>query len=236
VNPLLWRAALGIFLATMTSAAMTLGVLGAHLNRRLEEFLRKTSAGHVRVLVEALDGVPEARLAPEVARVQRFYSYPVRLVRSDDAELPREITSARQTAPRVLARLPPRVGFLDRALARPLRREAMMYLPLRQGSWVLVLGPIQGPWATDGPPIFSALALSALVTLATALLLVVPLVRRLQHIEQAMVRFRGGDLSARSADTAADTLGSLSSNFDEMAARIQQMLEGHRHLFQALTS
>jgi len=79
-----------------------------------------------------------------------------------------------------------------------------------------------------------SIAVIMVIVFGTGLLLTLPLVKRLGHLERTASQIAGGDLSARASDGHQDAIGSLARQFDTMADRVQELLENQRQLLQAV--
>jgi len=86
------------------------------------------------------------------------------------------------------------------------------------------------PWI-----IVLVLGTSILVVGLTGFFLSAWLVRRLRRLERAAVSFGQGDLSARALPDSRDALGSLARRFNDMAQRLQRLIENQRLLLQAVS-
>ena len=80
-----------------------------------------------------------------------------------------------------------------------------------------------------------ALGVSLLIVIVTAVLIVLPIVRRLRSLEKATKRLRDGDLSARAEVAGGGAIGSLASNFNHMATDIERLVENQKQLLQAVS-
>jgi two-component system sensor histidine kinase CpxA len=119
------------------------------------------------------------------------------------------------------------------------RRPRIPFLPFRPppvpmyrrsadgqyGFLIIVQALPPNPWANL--PIFGWI-LVAVVGLVYVL--AVQLARPVRSLRETVLRFGHGDLSARTGSTRRDEIGDLQRAFDEMAARIQTLLEAERRL------
>ncbi|WP_435892550.1 ATP-binding protein [Oceaniferula spumae] len=97
----------------------------------------------------------------------------------------------------------------------------------------------EGRFATfqrqQGGSLLLALLMTAAVFGAAAFLITYPLVRRLRRQEQTIGRIAAGDLSARVEEKGKDALGLLGKRINLMADRITSLVDGQRHLLQAVS-
>jgi len=114
-------------------------------------------------------------------------------------------------------------------------RRTMLYISLSPRQ-VLVLGPDR---QFRPPPDQWTIVMVALINLlivgVTALLVTLPMVRRLSRMKDAADAIGRGDFSARAAKTGpSDAIGSLAIAFNHMAETTQRLVENQRHLLQAV--
>lgn len=182
------------------------------------------------------DEVPRLVGDIELAR-RRLEAVPV-------GQTQRELERLRRQVPVPLSLLEARSGDLDPKVRRQLlsgrplvffthRGYRSIYVPIRGGRQVLVLGPVR-PGPGQFPVVTVALAILGIVMTA-GLLVASPLVRRMRRLERAAERISDGDLSARTEDNGRDAIGSLARRFNRMADRVQQLLEDQRRLMQAVS-
>ncbi|MCA1826481.1 MAG: HAMP domain-containing protein [Myxococcales bacterium] len=136
------------------------------------------------------------------------------------------------------------------ARLRDLKERAGMTVELRDRSGAVVAssGPVTGPraftidWsggaasikmppypAPAGGPVFAIAAVLVLVGIS-AVFMAMWLGRPLASLSAAARRFGAGDLSARADLSRSDELGDVAEAFNEMAARIEDLVRGQREL------
>ena len=110
---------------------------------------------------------------------------------------------------------------------------AMVLLP--QTGEILYLGPQDMfnwyPIELLGAMLIIALAMVGLA----AYLLVRPLESRLSRMERAVLRIRGGDLSARAPVEGSDAIGQLAGTLNGMAEHIQRLISAQKELSRAVS-
>lgn len=126
-------------------------------------------------------------------------------------------------------------------------REGADRLDDRSGNVGEVKGPPRGPVVAlrldDGrellirrsmrPPRLPPIVLFALIALAVgvgAYPVVRRLTRRLERLQQGVMQWGAGDLSARVGVEGSDEVAQLAASFNESAARIEQLVGAHRTL------
>lgn len=109
------------------------------------------------------------------------------------------------------------------------------YALLPQTGEILVLGPQDMfnwyPIELLGAMLVLALAMVGL----TAYFLVKPLEHRLSRLEKAVLRIRGGDLSARTPVDGTDAIGQLAGTINGMAEHIQRLISSQKELTRAVS-
>jgi two-component system sensor histidine kinase RstB len=169
---------------------------------------------------------PEA-LTAMVERLKVERAIAIEIAPSDDPGFDPEITAR-------LARGEPAVSNHGRQVAGRWHDEGLVvFVPVEGGRRTLIIGPhlpTLPEWETW---LMILLAIAAVISLAAALIFW-PVVRRLRSLERAAKSIAAGDLAARTDVRSRDAVGSLASTFNEMANRIQELLEKQRQLVQAV--
>ena len=114
-------------------------------------------------------------------------------------------------------------------------RPPWVYAPIQGSTQVARLGPLAIVRPAAGGRALVVSTVLALAVLIAIGLLFYPLQRQLHQLSRAAQRFGEGNLESRAAIRPADALGNLGSEFDDMATRIQEQVEGQRHLFRAVS-
>jgi len=89
--------------------------------------------------------------------------------------------------------------------------------------------------AIEGIAFLAALIATICLAGGSGLFLAVPLVRKLRHQEQIVLRIADGDLTARAAIGSRDALGRLGERINSMAGRIQELIQSHRELIRTIS-
>ena len=113
------------------------------------------------------------------------------------------------------------------------RGNPTFFLPLDRG--VLRIGPIPDPGRLDPADYHQEGRIAAVsVVFATALLLVVPLVRRIRRIDHTMAALASGDRAARAPVRGDDALSRLAARLNALADENDRLLDAQRALLQAV--
>jgi two-component system sensor histidine kinase RstB len=218
MSRLVLRIAVGILVVLIASTVIV--QLGTASLR--ESFKRGLSSqlGQVLLATARVERVPAAELPSVTKRLRHELGYPVELHAAVDVSIPAAI---RDELPKG-----PQLSFQGH------HRGWVIYLPVRGGSSVLVLGPVR-PQPGRSYPV-EAVAGGILATVAlTAFLVASPLVRRLRGLERAAVQIGEGDLGARADASKNDAVGRVAKRFNVMADRVQDLLERQKGLLQAVS-
>jgi two-component system sensor histidine kinase RstB len=221
MSRLFLRIALGILIVVIASnAVLKCGITTAtrhQIESRLPDML--SSLGKVK---NRLERVPVNHLNQELNRLQRHVHYRLSLLSPRNPSLPNSVRSRMNNGE-------PVVDFIRRV-------GWMIYIPIRDGHWLLVVGPISmfGRGAPERPIIWTIVAIIGIVLL-TSFLLVAPIVARVRKLEQAAIRISSGELQARAQVESKDAIGRLAAGFNLMADKVQQLLERQKHLMQAVS-
>ncbi|GAB5518379.1 MAG: hypothetical protein RhofKO_06300 [Rhodothermales bacterium] len=101
---------------------------------------------------------------------------------------------------------------------------------------VIVIGPFDkieiysNPWVVG-----SIICITFALIAATGYVLINPVVARVRRLEQVALEIGRGDLGARSQIDSKDAIGNLSGAFNEMARKLQLMIESQRYLLDAVS-
>jgi len=141
---LLLRIALGMTLLLIAATALSVWFTGAHVRDRISEYLAYSARGQVALLQSVLEPLPDDRTRAELDRLSTIYSFPINVVSTASPELPREVAQAtplrglfvhvRRAAPSFLSRSPDSFRLYS--------FTSTIYAPLKDGTKLLVLGPL----------------------------------------------------------------------------------------------
>jgi two-component system, OmpR family, sensor histidine kinase RstB len=109
-----------------------------------------------------------------------------------------------------------------------------VFVPLRDGRHVVVLGPVAGLFDPHPADVARAIAMMLAVVAVLTTMPLIPMVRRLRRLEKAAKAIGDGDLTARVPVKRPDAIGSLERHFNRMAGKVEELLAGQQQLVQAV--
>lgn len=170
-------------------------------------------------LFEMTEDLPDAELPTVVARYGE-------LMHTDAELVP---LAGRTFPPHVRPRLEAgQVGWKGN------RDGVTLYLPLRDGRHVVILGPVQGMFEPDTGDVGKAILLMLAVAVFTAMIPMIPLAHRVRRLDRATQALGEGALDARVPVRKGGPIGDLEQRFNEMADRVEELLAGQQRLVQAV--
>ncbi len=110
-----------------------------------------------------------------------------------------------------------------------------IYKRIHKGRYVLVYGPIYPPPPFDILSICIALAIILPIVAAAGYLLARPIFKNLKALEEVTLKFGKGNLDTRANISSSDSLGELALGFNQMAKRIQRLINDQKYLLQAVS-
>ena len=189
---------------------------------RLSEQQARATAG---LILDRLKAVAPEQRAQSLARLVPYFGFPLSLAEWGEVGLDEEQYQRLDRNETVLL------------LTDSTRRDATLYLyvPIPGDHRVLVLGPMTlfDPFPWELLVVASLLAL-CLVALSTYLQ-VRPLQTRLRHLERAVKRLGGGDLTAHADVRGGDSIGQLAATFNGMTAHIRRLIHAQREMTRAVS-
>ena len=115
-------------------------------------------------------------------------------------------------------------------------RKVEVFIELPNEGPVLVIGPFEAPSPLDLRSLLTLLAIILSIALVTGVALAIPMVRRLRRMERAAAEIEQGNLDARADVTGQeDEINSMARQFNHMASRLQELIEGNVHLVHAVS-
>lgn len=172
--------------------------------------------------LEQYPGREERRLKD----LQRYFSYPLNMLAVDKVGLDRDQQTRLRRNEIVLA-------LKEGAGTR--NSSVRIVAPLPGGERALVIGPMYlFDWMPVQLVIMVALAALGMITVA-AYFIIHPLERKLNKMELAVRRIRGGDLSARAQVQGSDEISQLAHAFNGMAEHIQRLIDSQREMTRAVS-
>lgn len=174
---------------------------------------------------EELEQYP-GREERRVKELQRYFSFPLNLLPLDKVGLDRD-QQARIRRNEIVLVLKEGAGTRNSSVR--------IVAPLPDGERVLVMGPMYlFDWMPVQLVIMVALAALGMITVA-AYFIIHPLERKLNKMELAVRRIRGGDLSARAQVQGSDEVSQLAHAFNGMAEHIQRLIDSQREMTRAVS-
>lgn len=175
--------------------------------------------------LEELEQYP-GREERRIKDLQRYFSYPLNILALDKVGLDRD-QQARIRRNEVVLVLKEGAGTRNSSVR--------IVAPLPDGERVLVMGPMYlFDWMPVQLVIMVALAALGMITIA-AYFIIHPLERKLNKMELAVRRIRGGDLSARAQVQGSDEVSQLAHAFNGMAEHIQRLIDSQREMTRAVS-
>lgn len=175
--------------------------------------------------LEELEQYP-GREERRINELQRYFSYPLNILPLAQVGLDRD-QQTRIRRNEVVLVLKEGAGTRNSSIR--------IVAPLPDGERVLVMGPMYlFDWMPVQLVIMVALAALGMITIA-AYFIIHPLERKLNKMELAVRRIRGGDLSARAQVQGSDEVSQLAHAFNGMAEHIQRLIDSQREMTRAVS-
>lgn len=114
------------------------------------------------------------------------------------------------------------------------RDGVTLYEPLPDGEHVAVVGPVTGYFDPEPADLAKAVLLMLAVAVIAATIPVIPMARRLRRLERATQALGEGALDARVPVRDRGPMGELEKRFNEMAARVEELLASQQSMVQAV--
>ncbi len=115
-------------------------------------------------------------------------------------------------------------------------RGTFVFAPLDGGAQYLVAGPMPGAQPPrEGARLVLLLSLFLWLSLLSALLIALPITRRLRRLQRATQALSRGNLDVRVDESSADVVGELAASFNAMAARLEDLFRQREQLLQAVS-
>lgn len=197
-----------------------------YIQARGEYLTEPQARGVAELMAQYLSVIPVTQWNEALAHFNTRFSFPVQRLPPFQVEMDDEKKSRLFTAEQAVTNFAGNRGG---------NTQITSYKLLPETGEVLVLGPLQ----MFNPYPFELMVALFVVTLALvgfgAYLLVKPLEYRLSGLEKAVLRIRGGDLSARAPVEGADAIGQLAGTLNGMTEHIQRLLNSQKELTRAVS-
>lgn len=201
------------------------GARELYIKTRMVKVSEQQAKAMAVFFLEELEQYP-GREERRVKDLQRFFSFPLNLLPVDKVGLDRD-QQARIRRNEIVLVLKEGAGTRNSSVR--------IVAPLPDGERVLVMGPMHlFDWMPVQLVIMVALAALGMITIA-AYFIIHPLERKLNKMELAVRRIRGGDLSARAQVQGSDEVSQLAHAFNGMAEHIQRLIDSQREMTRAVS-
>ena len=204
--------------AIVVSSVTASQVLHLLFDKDMRQRMHEKDNNLGEMIAERLEAVPEQEMTAELNRFRKAVFTQVELVGADSPAVPAEV----------------RNGSMD-DVAETARQFHALFFPIRKGRYFLIMRPPTPPAPSRLLPFLLELLVILPIVGVTGYLLISPIARRLRILEGATVKIGRGDLSARADIDAPGAIGDLARRFNEMADRIQTLLENQKHLLLAVS-
>jgi two-component system, OmpR family, sensor histidine kinase RstB len=208
------RIALGVIFAAVPGwVAVTL------LVPRIAAFFQEdmTPGGNLSAIAARLEGVPQQEWPNELRRLQQRSAMSLRVVSGEDLLVEARNRNNDSVIPPV-----PETADLP-----------ALYMPLHGGSHFLIAVPLRSPPLT--PILILGLVFVFVLTAAASAIVGIPLVRRLQRLQQAVGELGGGNWAMRLDANAEGALGELAESINRMAAQLHEQFQEREALLQTVS-
>ncbi len=203
-----------------------LRVLGVQMDQSRNQHAQQMTRGAYALIQSVLSSYPESQWPQQIERLQPHFgdAFPIRMRSINALHL-----SAEQQA---------RLSTGQTINTRPDKGIEVFYKTLGNNTGkhhqVLQLGPIIDPWPVRNwvSIIYTTLALILGLLIA---FWVRPLWRQTHELRRVTTAFGQGDFTTRSDLPKRSILSDVSKTFNQMAERIQRLIESHQHLTNAVS-
>jgi len=208
-------------LLTLVAASfVAIHLLRVQMERDMGNRVSHPMFSETMFIKKLFDSLPEETWEEEIRNLRLHYPVPMELVDATDTALATEIKANLSEG---------------KPMFHLFKEKRKVYIPLGEGKQVLILGPYKPflPFRLG----HLALVLGVILPIVglVGLVLTYPVVRRLKKLEHAALLIGEGNLTARADINASDATGHLALSFNQMARKIQVLIEGQRHLLEAVS-
>jgi two-component system sensor histidine kinase RstB len=212
--------ALGVLAAIFLSILITFSFVRYNVTEGMERKLSNVFLSISGLIDQRLSHAPYDTLRDELRHIQTQSPFPIDIVPPNHETIPESVKAD-------LAN-----GTLRGALSDA---GYTIYSPFRKNQYVLVYGPLPKLWQPTVALRLMFFGILASILLILTLLLGYPLVRRLRDLEKVTEKFGKGQLDERAAVSGQDGIDQLAGRFNQMADRIQILLESQSNMLQAVS-
>lgn len=220
MSRLFLKISLGILLTLVVSSIIASELLRVQIERDMGKREPHPLRGESLLIQRMLDRVPAAELPQEIQKLRLHYPVPIVLVEAADTALASGAgTSSAGGAPN-----------FDH-----FQEEHKVYIPLHGGRKTVILGPYRHLTPFRLGHLILVLGVILPVVCLVGFILALPLVRGMRKLELAALQVGEGNLGARARIDSSDAMGDLARRFNQMAQKLQVLLEGQQHLLEAVS-
>jgi len=210
----------GMFVALVLSSFLASQVMRLTFDQKMREKFHARHRSEAEFIVKTLEQAPEETLDDELQRLESFIFQSITVVPYTEETIPGEVRDELRQFGHAI--------FRDKNGPRE-------YHSIHGNKRLVVIGPMPRPFPFELMHLLMVMGIMLPIIGLTGFLLTAPVARRLRKLEKAAIALGEGKLTARVDVHSSDVIGQLSQRFNEMADRIQLLLEGQRHLLQAVS-
>lgn len=217
---LLLTISFGILMALIVSSVAASQILRLTFDKRFKEEIHHHHQGQLFLVETRLNALPEAELQQEIERLNKSIMLDLKLLDGSDASIPPDIRAGLQDRPRMKHHGP---------------KGPTIFVNIHNGKYVAVLEPPKRHFPFSFYHLLIVLGIILPIVGLTGFILAYPVAKRLRALEEATISFGQGDLDARAGVKSSDAIGNLARRFNQMADRVQALLEDQQHLLHAVS-
>lgn len=210
----------GMLLALIVSSFLASQVMRLTFDNKMRHEFHDRLRSENEYIVQTLNQTPEEALADTVRQLGSFIFRTIEILPSDAVTLTGEERDDLQ-----------RYGMVMRHDENGPRE----FFSIHRDKYFVMMGPMLRPFHFELLHLLMVMGIVLPIVGLTGFLLAAPVARRLRILEKAAIALGEGKLHARADINSSDAVGQLARRFNEMADRIQVLLEGQRHLLQAVS-
>jgi two-component system, OmpR family, sensor histidine kinase RstB len=174
----------------------------------------------VELVKRGLDNIPADRIASELDSLRKLTGFNMSLVNIDDPKIP--------------------PGSFNHEGPRPMNgghpgEPPRIYVALPKIQKAVIIEPVFKRPRPDTKLLMVYISLTLVVVFLGAFLIIAPTIRDLRKLEIAAQQFGSGKFDWRAEVKSRDAVGSVARQFNQMAEKIQRLIEQERQLLQAVS-
>ncbi len=211
---------LGILLALVLASVIASQVMRYSFDKNIRGRISSHEHSQVMLIKQRLDAVPESNLQNELIELSKSLPIPLKLVPSDSKLIPSHVSLDLQTNSR------------SHEITESGKSD---FISVQNGKYIAIFGPSKPPFPFSWTQLIIVVFVMIPIVGAVGYILTFPVARRLRILDEATKSLGDGDLSARANIKSNDAIGGLANRFNDMADKIEALLENQRHLIQAVS-